>query len=223
MTSPVNNHSSTPPPPTSGSSSDGTTPTAMSQSDFLKLMVAQLQAQDPTNPVDNSQFVSQMTQFSTLSATQDLGTSVTSLSTNIAASQQTSEILSSAGLVGHNVLVPETTADYEGSEIDGAVNVQASGNVNVTVTDQDGNVVRTIPMGTQDPGLQNFSWDGKDGSGNPVAKGKYTLAATSGGTAVDTYVAGKITGAGYGGSGVGTYLQVAGIGGVPLSQVAQIL
>jgi flagellar basal-body rod modification protein FlgD len=222
MTSPINNNTNAP-ATNNRSSSDGTTPAAMSQSDFLKLMVAQLQAQDPTNPVDNSQFVSQMTQFSTLSATQDLGTSVTNLSTNIAASQQTSEILSSAGLVGHSVLVPETTADYEGSEIDGAVNVQASGNVNVTVTDQNGNVVRTIPMGTQDPGLQNFSWDGKDSSGNPVANGKYTLAATSGGTAVDTYVAGKITGAGYGGSSVGTYLQVAGIGGVPLSQVAQIL
>ncbi len=222
MTSPINTNTSTPPASTP-SSSDGTTPTAMSQSDFLKLMVAQLQAQDPTSPVDNSQFVSQLTQFSTLSATQDLGTSVTNLSSNIAASQQTSEILSSAGLVGHNVLVPETTANYQGSEVDGAVNVTAAGNVTVTVTDGDGNLVRTIPMGTQDPGLQNFSWDGKDSSGNPVANGTYTLAATSGGTAVDTFVAGKITGAGFGGTGVGTYLQVAGIGGVPLSQVAQIL
>ena len=48
-------------------------------------------------------------------------------------------------------------------------------------------------------------------------------AASNGGSSFDTYVAGKVTAVGYGGSDVGTYLQVAGVGGVALSQVAQIL
>jgi flagellar basal-body rod modification protein FlgD len=91
------------------------------------------------------------------------------------------------------------------------------------VLDGSGNVVRTMPMGNQAAGLQQFSWDGKDDNGNAVSSGTYTLAATSGSTSLDTYVAGTVTGVGFGGSTVGTYLQVSGVGGVSLSQVAQIL
>jgi flagellar basal-body rod modification protein FlgD len=78
-------------------------------------------------------------------------------------------------------------------------------------------------MGSQSAGLQQFSWDGKDDNGNAVAAGTYSLKAASGAASLDTYVAGTVTGVGYGGSSTGTYLQVAGVGGVPLSQVAQIL
>jgi flagellar basal-body rod modification protein FlgD len=207
------------PPAASGSSA-----TAMSQSDFLKLMVAQLQAQDPTNPVDNSQFASQMAQFSTLSATQDLGTQLTALSSSLTSASQTSQVLSSANLVGRNVLVPSTTATYNSTDpVSGAVNLSAAGPVTVTITDANGNAVRTLNLGSQPAGLAQFTWDGKDDNGNTVASGTYTLAATSGSSTPNTYVAGKVSGVGFGGDTVGTYLQVAGIGGIPLSQVAQIL
>jgi flagellar basal-body rod modification protein FlgD len=196
----------------------------MTQADFLKLMTAQLQAQDPTNPVDNSQFVSQMAQFSTLSATQQLDTDLNTLSTNVSSGMQTSQVLSSSNLVNRSVLVPSSTMTFDGTDsVSGAVNVPASGSVTVQVLDGSGNVVRTLPLGSQSAGLSQFTWDGKDDSGNTVADGSYTLAATSGTTSLDTYVAGTVTGVGFGGSTLGTYLQVAGVGGVPLSSVAQIL
>nr|WP_279236641.1 FlgD immunoglobulin-like domain containing protein [Dyella sp. RRB7] len=137
---------------------------------------------------------------------------------------QTSQVLSSSNLVNRSVMVPSSTATFDGSDsVAGAVNVPTAGSVSVQVLDGSGNVVRTIPMGSQSAGLQQFSWDGKDDNGNTVTAGTYTLAATSGSTSLDTYVAGKVTGVGYGGSTLGTYLQVSGVGGVPLSQVAQIL
>ena len=196
----------------------------MSQADFIKLMTAQLQAQDPTNPVDNSQFVSQMAQFSQLSATQQLDTDLQSLASSVGSAMQTSQVLSSSNLVNRQVLVPSGTMSFDGSDsVKGAVNVTASSSVTVQVLDGSGNVVRTMALGAQNAGLSQFSWDGKDDSGNAVAAGNYTLKATAGSSSLDTYVAGTVTGVGYGGDSLGTYLQVAGVGGVSLSQVAQIL
>ncbi len=216
----TNNSSSS----SSTSSTSSPLSSTMTQADFLKLMTAQLQAQDPTNPVDNSQFVSQMAQFSQLSATQQLDTDLQGFSSNVSSGMQTSQVLSSSNLLNRSVLVPSSTMSFDGTHsVGGAVNVTSAGSVTVNVLDGSGNVVRTMPLGNQSAGLAQFTWDGKDNSGNTVADGSYTLAATSGSTNLDTYVAGTVTGVGFGGSSVGTYLQVSGVGGVALSQVAQIL
>ncbi|MFC4526689.1 hypothetical protein ISN76_04995 [Dyella halodurans] len=209
---------------TSTASTSSALSSTMTQADFLKLMTAQLQAQDPTNPVDNSQFVSQMAQFSQLSATQQLDTDLQGFSSNVSSAMQTSQVLGSSNLLNRSVLVPSSTMSFDGTNsVGGAVNVTSAGNVSVNVLDGSGNVVRTIPLGNQSAGLAQFSWDGKDNNGNTVADGSYTLAASSGSASLDTYVAGTVTGVGFGGSTVGTYLQVSGVGGVALNQVAQIL
>jgi len=195
----------------------------LTQTDFLKLMTAQLQAQDPTHPVDNSQFVSQLAQFSQLTSSQDLLTSVNGLSSTLSSSLKASQLLNSTNLIHRQVLVPSTTLAYSGSSVSGAANVTAAGDVSVNIFDPKGNVVRTMDLGTQNAGLSQFAWDGKDGSGNAVASGNYTMAATSNGSRLTSYAAGAVTAVGDGGATVGTYLQVAGVGGVPLSAVAQIL
>jgi flagellar basal-body rod modification protein FlgD len=165
-----------------------------------------------------------MAQFSQLSATQQLDTDLQSLSTNVNASMQTSQVLSSSNLVNREVLVPGSSTTFDGTDaVKGAVNVTSATSVNVQVVDGNGNVVRNIPLGAQGVGLAQFSWNGKDDNGNAVAAGTYSIKAASGKTSLDTYVAGTVTGVGYGGSSLGTYLQVSGVGGVPLSQVAQIL
>lgn len=206
-----------------GSSLSSTVSGSLSQADFLKLMTAQLQAQDPTKPVDNSQFVSQMAQFSQLSSSQDLVKSVNALASTMNSSMQTSQVLSSANLVNRQVLVPSSTVNYGGGAVTGAANVSSAGNVTVNILDVGGNTVRTLDLGNRSSGLSQFTWDGKDNSGNTLAQGAYTMAASSNGASLDTYIAGAVTAVGYGGSTVGTYLQVAGVGGVPISQVAQIL
>lgn len=196
----------------------------MSQSDFLHLLTTQLTAQDPTQPMDNSQMAAEMAQFAQLGTLQNIQSSLTGLSSSISANAQSAQVLSSASLVGRQVLVPSNALAYSGSPVNGGVNVSTAGDVVVTIKDTNGNVVDTIDLGTQPAGLSSFTWNGKDSSGNAVADGTYTVSANNGGNsaALTTYVAGAVTGVGYGGSSTGTYLQVAGIGGVPLSQVAQI-
>jgi flagellar basal-body rod modification protein FlgD len=196
----------------------------MTQADFLQLMTTQLQAQDPTKPMDNSQFASELAQFSQLSATQNIDTDLQTLSGNVSSGMQTSQVLNSANLVGRQVLVPSSSLSYSGSAVNGGVNVTTAGDVQVSIEDASGNVVQTMDLGTQQAGLSPFSWNGTDSSGNQVPAGTYSVTANNGGNsaALSTYVAGSVTGVGFGGSSIGTFLQVAGIGGVPLSQVAQI-
>ena len=206
-----------------GSALAGLPSSNLSQSDFLKLMTAQLKAQDPTKPVDNAQFVSQMAQFSQLSATQGLQTSLTQLSGSLSDAVQTSQVLSATNLVDRNVLVPSSSIHYAGSAITGAANLSAGGPVTVGIVDAQGQLVRSISLGTQPAGLAQFAWDGKNDAGESVPAGSYGMVAMSGASALDTYVAGKVSAVGYGGKGLGTMLQVVGVGGVPLNQVAQIL
>jgi flagellar basal-body rod modification protein FlgD len=210
----------------SGSTAVTSSPTGsqMTQADFLQLMTTQLQAQDPTKPMDNSQFASELAQFSQLSATQDVDTNLQTLSSNLSSGMQTSQVLNSANLVGRQVLVPSNSVSYSGSAVNGAVNVTTAGDVQVSIEDSNGNVVQTVDLGQQPVGLSQFSWNGTDSNGKTVAAGTYGVSANNGGNsaALSTYAAGSVTGVGYGGSSTGTYLQVAGIGGVPLSQVAQI-
>ena len=96
---------------------------SMTQADFLQLMTTQLQDQDPTQPMDNSQFASELAQFSQLSTQQDIDTNLQTLSSNLSSNMQTSQVLNSANLVGKQVLVPSSTLAYSGSAVSGGVNV----------------------------------------------------------------------------------------------------
>jgi len=196
----------------------------MTEADFLQLMTTQLQAQDPTQPMDNSQFASELAQFSQLSTQQDIDTNLQTLSSNLSSAMQTSQVLNTANLVGRQVLVPSSTVDYSGSTVKGGVNATSTGDVVVTIKDSNGNTVKTLDLGSQAAGLVQFSWDGTNDNGQAVSSGTYSISANNGGssTALSTYAAGAVTGVGYGGSTTGTYVQVSGVGGVPLSQVAQI-
>ena len=57
----------------------------MGQSDFLRLMTAQLSHQDPFNPVDNQQMVAQMAQFSSLAGISDTNTALAKISEQLTA------------------------------------------------------------------------------------------------------------------------------------------
>ena len=92
---------------------------SMTQADFLQLMTTQLQDQDPTQPMDNSQFASELAQFSQLSTQQDIDTNLQTLSSNLSSNMQTSQVLNSANLVGKQVLVPSSTLAYSGSAVSG--------------------------------------------------------------------------------------------------------
>jgi flagellar basal-body rod modification protein FlgD len=192
-------------------------PKTIDQADFLSLLVTQMRNQDPTQPMDSSQMVSQLAQISQVSATQALQTSFDALSTSL----QGNQMLQASAMVGRGVTVPSAAGRLGESGMDGAVNVPGGGGqVIVQLTDAAGNVVRTLDLGAPDAGLVAFHWDGKGNDGKALPPGAYGLAAQAGTTAVVTYVSGKVTGVGM--TGDGAYLDIDGFGGALLSQVAQI-
>ena len=191
----------------------------LSQADFLSLLTQQMRNQDPTQPMDSSQMVSQLAQIAQVSATQSLQTSFDSLSTAL----QGNQLLQASDLVGRDVTVPSNAVKLESTAgIDGAVNVTTGGQTAaVQIVDSAGNVVRTISLGTPDAGLADFHWDGKGENGQALPMGAYGIKAQVGTSAVQTYVTGKVASVGMAGE-QGAYLQVNGFGGVLLAQVARI-
>lgn len=190
----------------------------LSQADFLSLLIQQMRNQDPTQPMDSSQMVSQLAQINQVSATQNLQTSFEAL----AQSMQGNQLLQASSMVGRNVTVPSAVGRLQGGSLEGAVNVpDGGGRTFVQVVDNAGNVVRTIDLGTQIAGLADFHWDGTGDNGQPLPPGTYGLAAQVGNTAVATYVTGRVAGVGMTGAD-GAYLDVDGFGGVLLSQVARV-
>ncbi|SFM91737.1 flagellar basal-body rod modification protein FlgD [Izhakiella capsodis] len=144
------------------------------QSQFLTLLVTQLKNQDPTNPMDNSQMTSQLAQINTLSGIEKLNTTLGSISGQLNTSQslQASTLINHGVMVnGASILVGKGTTTPFGVEL-----AQASTSASATITNANGDVVRSIDLGPLSSGVHTFSWDGTDSSGATVVDGKYTVS-----------------------------------------------
>ena len=191
--------------------------------DFLTLMSAQLQNQDPLKPLDSTQFVAQLAQFGTVSGVQNMQTSLSALSTAL----QSSQMLTGASLVGHSVRATADSAQYSGGSIKGQVTVpEGAARVTLTISDSSGQAVRHIAI---DPttGTQDFTWDGKSDSGEQVAAGQYKLQAvsTSGATneSLATYLDGTVRSVSLDASGTGLTVNTAELGAISLGSVREII
>ena len=150
---------------------------AGSEQRFLKLLVTQLNNQDPLNPLDNAELTSQLAQMSTVSGVEKMNTTLQSLVDQSGSSQ----VLQAASLIGHTVLAPSNTLTL-GS--DGAtpfgIDMQGSAkSVKVTITDAAGNDVRTYDLGELPMGAKNMSWDGKNDNGEQMAQGAYKVSVVA--------------------------------------------
>jgi len=207
---------------TSNSSTGGVT---LGGTDFLTLMLAQLQNQDPTSPVDSNEFLSQLASLSEVQGINQLNTSFTALSNSLVSSQA----LQASSLLGHQAMVASSTASLSsaGGTISGAVSVpQTSSQVVLNIKNSAGVLVQSINLGAQSAGLADFSWNGQTSSGSAAPAGTYTLSAqvsgVSGGTAITTLVSGTVNSVTMGSGSSGLTLNVAGLGSVPFSSVQQI-
>lgn len=139
---------------------------------FLKLLVAQLQHQDPTNTQDPSQMIQQLTGFSTLEQLQALGTQIQGLQV------QTQGLFQAqvAGLVGKKILVPSNTVSLDGGKASFGVNLSGDAQkVTITIKDASGNVVRTLTLDGAKAGVNKVDWNGRNAQGSTVADGNYTV------------------------------------------------
>jgi flagellar basal-body rod modification protein FlgD len=204
-----------------GTGKSGGSGDALGQADFLRLMTEQLQHQDPLNPMENSAFLGQLAQFSTVQGIQTLSSQVGGFSASLANDQ----VLRGAALVGHEVLVPSASLALDGSGARGAVAAPSPGSVSFTVTDANGQKVHEFSLPASKAGEVTFNWDGNDANGNPLPPGKYGITATHtavNGTQskVDTYVRGKVESVTVGTDGL--YLDLSGMGTVPLDYVLRV-
>jgi flagellar basal-body rod modification protein FlgD len=207
------------------SGSTGVNGVSLGGTDFLTLMLAQLQNQDPTSPVDSNEFLSQLASLSEVQGITQLNTSFSTLSNSLVSSQA----LQASSLLGHQALVASSTANLgaAGGTVNGAVSVpQTSSQVVLNITNSAGVLVQSINLGAQPAGLANFSWNGQTSSGAQAPAGAYTLSAqvsgVSGGTAITTLVSGTVDSVTMGSGASGLTLNVAGLGSVPFSSVQQI-
>ena len=128
----------------------------LGQAEFLKLMTAQLQNQDPFAPMDNGDFIAQMAQFSTVTGITEINTNLTNLGDKL----EPNRIATAASFLGTSVLVPgQTVTPDDNGEIHGVIDLPASStNVGLTISNTKGEVINTIDLGSQTKGLVGFSW-----------------------------------------------------------------
>jgi flagellar basal-body rod modification protein FlgD len=146
--------------------------------DFLQLITTQMRDQNPLQPSDPTQFLSQLEQMSEVSSMQSMQSSLSSLQTSL----QSTQMANGAALIGQTVLAPTTTAtlDSNGGTVTGAVAAPTGAKtVKVTITDSKGALINTFQVAPASSGLTNFTWNGTNTNGTAVAAGQYKIAVTS--------------------------------------------
>lgn len=203
----------------SGATAKTSTTEATAQQDrFLKLLVAQLNNQDPMNPMDNAQMTSQMAQINTVTGINQVNETIKSMAAQFTAMQT----LQGTTMIGHevqiagNVLNVTDGVGYGGVELSGAAD-----KVTVQILSPGGQVLSTEELGAQPAGRLNFNWDASKytESGNPVFKvtasqGKSVVTATTQSRGVVQSVSND---------GTGMQLSLKGLGNVDYTSVKAIL
>ena len=146
-----------------------------SQDRFLKLLVAQLNNQDPMNPMDNAQMTSQMAQINTVTGIQQVNETLKSMATQFSSLQ----VLQGTSMVGRNVLVGSNTLTRSAGMASGAIDLAGKADaVKIDILSPGGQVLDTFSLGAQEAGRQYFDWDAASyrGTGEPSFRVTATLA-----------------------------------------------
>lgn len=209
-------------PEVTGTANKRTPSSALGKDEFMTLLTTQLKYQDPTQPVDNSQMIAQLAQFSQLEELQGLSSKIDAMTVATASSSQ----IATAQLVGKQALFH---ADRIGLTAGTPSTFQlslpeATDDTTAVIAGGDGKVVRTLHLGPRAAGAGQISWDGLDDSGKALPSGEYVLSVAGtkrDGTTVKATaeVTAAITGVDYE-DGV-AQLMIAGRQ-IPLSDVVQI-
>jgi flagellar basal-body rod modification protein FlgD len=139
---------------------------------FLKLLVAQLQNQDPSQSQDPQAMMQQMTAFSQLEQLQNLNSQIQVLQTqNVALFQS-----SATSLVGKHVRVQGAGIELKGGAADVGLDLAANAKVTMVVKDQDGRTITTVNMGDYDKGHHDLTWNGLTADGMQLADGTYSIS-----------------------------------------------
>jgi len=199
---------------------------ALGQEQFLELMVAQLNNQDPMNPMESGDFLGQLAQFGTVNGITELQSSFEQL----AGSLQSNQALEASTMVGRSVLVPGDSAYWGGQAggISGAIELtEATGEVILNIQDAAGQSIKHLSLGAQSEGLVQFTWDGLDDAGVSVPSGNYRFSVEAQvndqNVSFPTLIQGKVESVSLIPGGGEPQLNLSNIGAVNLGHVRQVL
>lgn len=173
--------------------------------DFLKLLMTQLQNQDPTSPMDTNQFTGQLVQYASVEQQINANSSLTTL----IGLTQGNQMLQAGGMVGKKVEVQSDRLALQNGSAALTIKPTQSGTVQVSVLDDSGKVIRQDTVEASASGTK-WNWDGRDSTGARRSDGSYKVAVTGSvnGTAaaVPFTVTGTATGVQRSGSSVNLQL-----------------
>ncbi len=149
----------------------------LGKNDFIKLMSVQLQNQDPTSPMKNEEMAAQLAQFSSLEQMQNVNTTLEKMS---------KETKSRDNLMASQFIGKEVVTDSSRFEIDenrrADLKFELKGNVekgDLAVLNENGEVIREIPLSKLAKGPNSIVWDGRDRTGIEAKVGAYSFRVTA--------------------------------------------
>ena len=143
----------------------------LGKEEFMTLLLKQLSYQDPLNPLDNTEFTAQLTQFSSLEELNNINSTLE----DVLSFQHSMQNAAVTNMIGKSVEV-EGNSLYlkDNADLSYALSDDAK-SVKITMMDANGIAVRTDEVGKQAEGWHTYQWDGTDDFGNKVAEGNYTF------------------------------------------------
>ncbi|MCE7596790.1 flagellar hook assembly protein FlgD [Vibrio fluvialis] len=186
------------------------------QNEFISLMVAQIQNQDPLNPLDGTEYVGQLAQFSQVQSMENMS----SLMQNSMVLLDNMQVLSTAGLVGQTVYVSGNEFELTDAPQSGKVELDyASSQVNLIIADEFGQTTK-LPLGAHLAGDVDFTID-PEALG--LKSGNYTVSVEvqDGQSSPNVLLAGTVEQVRIPSTGGSAMVNIAGVGSVPFYQITQ--
>jgi flagellar basal-body rod modification protein FlgD len=202
-------------------STKSTDATAELSDRFLRLLVTQLQNQDPMNPMENAELTTQLAQMSTVEGINKMNASLSGLVADIKANQ----VLQGASLIGRQVLAEGEVLNLGSSGAAGAVELGgAADSVKINIFNSKGVLVNSMDLGEQDAGLVRFAWDGAnaDAVAQPLGSYTFSVVANAGASSVAAtqYSLGGVLSVSLNGGDLD--VEIDGLGERGLNQIRQI-
>ncbi len=149
--------------------------TILGKDDFMKLLLVQLQYQDPTSPMDAEKILTQTSQLASLESSNNTKDALTKLTQAMGSTNQFSTIAAigkTADLGSDSIThTKDSSSSFE------VYFPQAIKQGTISITDKEGAIVDTLDVGTNPAGVYQFTWDGEDPGGSAISGGIYHINA----------------------------------------------
>lgn len=184
---------------------------------FMQLLVAQIQNQDPLNPTDGTEYVSQLAQLTQVQSMETMS----QLMANNAVLMDNLQTLSTGNLVGQHVMVQTDTIQSDGETVlEGRLTLEHAANVVTVIVEDSAGTEHKIELAKQEAGQVDFSIDPQ---ALGLSEGKYTLSVVTdtGEEKVPVEVGGRVSSVRIPLDGSATLLNIAGLGETAYNTITQ--